>query len=57
MHMEELKTKHQLVEKDFELERQVKSTTLEIDDVPSQRTSAGDKSLPKRKMIKKIVSD
>ena len=42
--MKELETKHQLVEEERELERKVKRTALENDDVRSQSTSARDKS-------------
>ena len=42
--MKELETTHQLLEKERELEREVKRTALENDDVRSQSTSARDKS-------------
>ena len=44
MQMRELKTKHQLMEEERELERKVKRTALENDDVRSQSTGAQDKS-------------
>ena len=44
MQMEELETKHQLLEEEHELELKVKRTALEKDDVRSQSTSARDKS-------------
>ena len=44
MQMKELETKHQLLEEERELERRVKKTALENDDVRSQSTSALDKS-------------
>ena len=42
--MRDLETKHQLLEEERELERKVKRTALENDDVRSQSTSARDKS-------------
>ena len=44
MQMRELQTKHQLLEEESELERKVKRTASENDDVRSQSTSARDKS-------------
>ena len=44
MQMKELQTKHQLLEEESELERKVKRTALENEDVLSQSTSARDKS-------------
>ena len=44
MQMTELETKHQQLEGERELERKVKKTALENDDVGSQSTSARDKS-------------
>ena len=43
MQLKELETKHQLLEEERELERKVKRTALENDDVRSQSTSARDK--------------
>ena len=45
MQMKELETKHRQLEEERELERKVKRTVLENDDVRSQSTSARDKSL------------
>ena len=42
--IKELETKHQLLEEEPELERKVKRTALEHDDVRSQSSSARDKS-------------
>ena len=44
MQMKELETKHQLLEKERELERKMKRTALENDDARSQSTGARDKS-------------
>ena len=44
MQMKELETKHQLLEEERELERKVKRTAEDNDDVLSQSTSARDKS-------------
>ena len=55
MQIKELETKHQLLEEERELERKVKRTALENDDVRSQSTSARDKSpfnwTPKRRYV------
>ena len=45
MQMKELETKHQLLEEEHELERKVKRTDLEDDDVRSQSTGAQNKPL------------
>ena len=47
MQMKELQTKHQLLEEESELERKVKRTALENDDVLSKSTSGREKSLLK----------
>ena len=44
MQMKELKSKHHLLEEERELERKVKRTALENDDIRSHSTSARDKS-------------
>ena len=60
MQMKELKTKHQLLEKERELERKVMRLTLENDDVRSQSTSARDKSpfnwTPKTRSVSNWIS-
>ena len=43
MQMKEMETKHQLLEEERELERKVKRTALDNDDVRSQSTSARNK--------------
>ena len=55
--MNELKTKHELLEEERELERKVKRTALEYDDIPSQSTKARDKSPFNRNPKKWDVSD
>ena len=57
MQMKELETKHRLLEDEHELERKVKRTALENDDVHSQSTSAQDKSPSNWTSKKKDVSD
>ena len=57
MQMKELETKHQLLEEERELERRVKRTALENDDVRSQSTSALDKSPFNWTPKKRDVSD
>ena len=57
MQMKELEAKHQLLEKERELERKVKRTALENDDVRSQSTSARGKSSFNWTPMKKGVSD
>ena len=57
MQMKELETKHQLLEEERELERNVKSTALENDDARSQSTSAQDKSPFNWTPKKRDVSD
>ena len=57
MQMKEPKTKHQLLEEERELERKVKRTALENDDVSSQLTSARDYSLFYWTPKKRDVSD
>ena len=44
MQMKELENNHQVLEEERELERKVKRTALENDDVRSQSSSARDKS-------------
>ena len=60
MQLKELETKHQVLEEDRELERKVKKKALENDDVPSQSTSARDKSpfnwAPKKRNVSDWVS-
>ena len=57
MQMKELETKHQPLEEERELERKVKRTALENDDVRSQSTSARDKSPFSWTPKKRDVSD
>ena len=57
MQMKELETKHQLLEEERELERKVKRTALENDDVRSQTTTARDKSPFNWTPKKRDVSD
>ena len=57
MQMEELETKHQLLEEERELERKVKRTALENYDVRSQPTIARDKSPFNWTPKKRDVSD
>ena len=45
MQMKQVETEHQLLEEESELQHKVKRTTLQNDDVRSQSTSAGHKSL------------
>ena len=57
MHVKELETKHQLLGEERELERKVKRTALENDDVRSQSASARDKSPFSLTPKKRDVSD
>ena len=57
MQMKELETKHQVLEEERELERNVKRTALETDDARFQSTSARDKSHFNWTPKKRDVSD
>ena len=60
MQMKEVETEHQLLEEERELERKVKRTALENDDVRSQSTGAQDKSpfnwTPKKRDVSRWAS-